>query len=63
MKPQEIEDLSFKIIEQEAGDHGFDEMHWPIVRRMIHTSALVDLKRPFEYLFLHGFNRILVHNR
>lgn len=39
MKPQQIEDLSFKIIEQEAGDHGFDDLHWPIVRRMIHTSA------------------------
>ena len=44
MKPQQIEDLSFKIIEQEAGDHGFDDLHWPIVRRMIHTSA------DFEYI-------------
>lgn len=44
MKPQQIEDLSFKIIEQEAGDHGFDDLHWPIVRRMIHTSA------EFEYI-------------
>ncbi len=44
MKPQEIEDLSFKIIEQEAGDHGFDHEQWPIVRRMIHTSA------DFEYI-------------
>ena len=44
MKPQEIEDLSFKIIEQEAGDHRFDSRQWPIVRRMIHTSA------DFEYI-------------
>ncbi len=44
MKPQEIEDLSFKIIEQEAGDHDFGEDQWPIVRRMIHTSA------DFEYI-------------
>ena len=44
MKPQEIEDLSFKIIEEEAGDHGFDDRQWPIVRRMIHTSA------DFEYI-------------
>ncbi len=44
MKPQEIEDLSFKIIEQEAGQHNFNKEQWPIVRRMIHTSA------DFEYL-------------
>jgi precorrin-8X/cobalt-precorrin-8 methylmutase len=42
MKPQEIEKLSFKIIEQEAGDHGFGHDQWPIVRRMIHTSADFD---------------------
>jgi precorrin-8X/cobalt-precorrin-8 methylmutase len=44
VKPQEIEDLSFKIIDKEAGDHGFDSEKWPIVRRMIHTSA------DFEYI-------------
>jgi len=44
MKPAEIEALSFKMIDQEAGDHGFPEDHWTIVRRMIHTSA------DFDYL-------------
>ncbi len=44
MKPQQIEDLSFKIIEEEAGNHGFDDEKWLIVRRMIHTSA------DFEYI-------------
>ncbi|SDU61888.1 precorrin-8X methylmutase [Desulfobacula phenolica] len=44
MKPQEIEDLSFKIIEKEVGDHSFSDDQWPIVRRMIHTSA------DFEYI-------------
>ena len=44
MKPQEIENLSFKIIEQEAGNHAFGDDQWPIVRRMIHTSA------DFEYI-------------
>lgn len=42
MKPQQIEDLSFKIIEEEAGDHGFSPEQWPVVRRMIHTSADFD---------------------
>jgi precorrin-8X/cobalt-precorrin-8 methylmutase len=44
VKPQGIEDLSFNIIDEEAGDQGFDSLHWPIVRRMIHTSA------DFEYI-------------
>ncbi len=44
MKPQEIENLSFRIIDKEAGSHGFNEQEWPIVRRMIHTSA------DFEYI-------------
>lgn len=39
MKPQEIETLSFSIIDKEAGAHTFSERQWPVVRRMIHTSA------------------------
>jgi precorrin-8X/cobalt-precorrin-8 methylmutase len=44
MKPEDIERMSFDIIEKEAGDHGFSKKTWPIVRRMIHTSA------DFEYI-------------
>ncbi len=44
MKPQEIEAESFRIIDREAGTHGFPPEEWPIVRRMIHTSA------DFDYL-------------
>ena len=43
MKPDEIENLSFQIIEQEIGEHNSPQDQWPIVRRMIHTSA------DFEY--------------
>jgi precorrin-8X/cobalt-precorrin-8 methylmutase len=43
MKPNEIEALSFKMIDREAGSHGFSAEQWAIVRRMIHTSA------DFEY--------------
>ncbi|BBO82507.1 precorrin-8X methylmutase [Desulfosarcina ovata subsp. sediminis] len=39
MKPQEIENESFRIIDSEAGAHGFPADQWPVVRRMIHTSA------------------------
>lgn len=44
MKPGEIEGLSFKIIDSEAGHHDFTPQEWNIVRRMIHTSA------DFEYM-------------
>jgi precorrin-8X/cobalt-precorrin-8 methylmutase len=43
MKPEEIEIESFRIIDDEAGDHGWDVPEWQIVRRAIHTSA------DFEY--------------
>jgi precorrin-8X/cobalt-precorrin-8 methylmutase len=39
MKPQEIEDKSFAIIDAEAGPHAYDTAQWQIVRRVIHTSA------------------------
>jgi len=44
MKPEEIETESFCIIDCEAGEHGWGESEWPIVRRAIHTSA------DFEYI-------------
>ena len=44
MKPHEIEQKSFAIIDGEAGDHGYPADQWPIVRRMIHTTA------DFEYI-------------
>jgi len=43
MKPEEIEEESFRIIDTEAGDHGWPGDEWQIVRRAIHTSA------DFEY--------------
>lgn len=42
--PAAIEAESFRLIEAEAGAHGFDARQWPVVRRVIHTSA------DFEFL-------------
>ncbi len=44
MKPEDIEKLSFEIIDKEAGDHLFMPDTWSVVRRMIHTTA------DFEYM-------------
>ena len=49
MKPLEIETLSFKIIDREAGDHGFSSKKWSIVRRMIHTSADFEYKTTVRF--------------
>lgn len=44
MRPEAIEAESFRIIEAEAGCHDWPADQWPLVRRVIHTSA------DFEYL-------------
>jgi precorrin-8X/cobalt-precorrin-8 methylmutase len=43
MKPEKIEAESFRIIDDEAGVHGWNGPEWQVVRRAIHTSA------DFEY--------------
>lgn len=40
--PQAIEDRSFEIIDAEVGSHHFSANEWPIVRRIVHTSADYD---------------------
>jgi len=42
LRPEEIEAGSFRIIDEEAGEHGWNEAEWQIVRRVIHTSADFD---------------------
>jgi precorrin-8X/cobalt-precorrin-8 methylmutase len=44
LRPEEIEAASFRIIDAEAGPHGWSAAEWPLVRRVIHTSA------DFDYL-------------
>jgi len=50
MKPEQIEALSFKIIDQEAGAHNFSPEKWRVIQRMIHTSA------DFEYMMTVRFH-------
>ncbi len=49
MKPIDIETESFRIIDREAGPHDFTSTQWPIVRRMIHTSADFDYLRTVRF--------------
>lgn len=39
LDPLEIEAKSFEIIDGEVAPHGYDEHQWPVVRRIIHTTA------------------------
>ena len=38
-KGQSIEDKSMEIIENEIGSHPYSKDEWPIVRRVIHSTA------------------------
>jgi precorrin-8X/cobalt-precorrin-8 methylmutase len=49
MKPDEIERLSFQIIDHEAGTHDFTDPQWSIVRRVIHTTADFDFKEMVRF--------------
>ena len=49
MKPDEIERSSFQIIDQEAGTHDFTTQQWPIVRRIIHTTADFEFKEMVRF--------------
>ena len=42
LRPEEIEAESFRIIEAEVGPHSWSALEWPVVRRVIHTSADFD---------------------
>tara|TARA_Y100000590_G_scaffold174033_1_gene198969 strand:- start:5869 stop:6498 length:630 start_codon:yes stop_codon:yes gene_type:complete len=50
-KGQEIEDESMQIIESEVGTHSYNEMEWPIVRRIIHSTADFDFAKENKLLF------------
>ena len=45
MRPEEIETESFRIIDGEVGPHPWPPAEWPVVRRIIHTSADFDYAR------------------
>ena len=45
LSPEEIEALSFTIIDAEAGAHPWSPAEWSVVRRAIHTSADFDYAR------------------
>jgi len=55
MLPNEIEKISFEIIDQEAGNHGFPKDQWGVVQRMIHTSA------DFDYIASVKFHTKAIH--
>jgi precorrin-8X/cobalt-precorrin-8 methylmutase len=49
IEPAQIEAESFRIIDAEAGAHGFDASQWPVVRRIIHTTGDFDFARTTHF--------------
>ncbi len=50
-KGQSIEDASMVMIENEIGDHNYDKKEWPIVRRIIHSTADFDFADKNKIIF------------
>ena len=50
-KGQSIEDASMQMIEDEIGLHEFNEKEWPIVRRIIHSTADFDFAGKNKLIF------------
>lgn len=50
-KGQSIEDQSMEIIEMEIGSHQYDNLEWPIVRRVIHATADFDFANENKIIF------------
>jgi len=50
-KGQSIEDESMQIIENEIGPHSYNKQEWPIVRRIIHSTADFDFARDNKIIF------------
>jgi len=50
-KGQSIEDASMQMIEDEIGSHSYNEKEWPIVRRIIHSTADFDFADKNKIIF------------
>ena len=50
-KGQLIEDASMQMIEDEIGSHPYNEKEWPIVRRIIHSTADFDFADKNKIIF------------
>ena len=50
-KGQSIEDASMQMIEDEIGSHQFNKKEWPIVRRIIHSTADFDFANKNRIIF------------
>jgi len=50
-KGQSIEDASMQMIEDEIGAHQYNEKEWPIVRRVIHSTADFDFADKNKIIF------------
>lgn len=50
-KSYNIESESFRIIQNEVGEHSYDNLEWPVVRRVIHATADFDFAGSQRIIF------------
>lgn len=53
-----IEENSMKIIESEIGTHGYNDLQWNVVRRVIHATADFDFAKPNRNGIIFSANAI-----
>lgn len=51
LRPDQILEESFRIIEREVKEHPFSPLEWPVVRRMIHASGDLDLVKAVHFQY------------
>lgn len=49
IQPQKIEGKSFEMIDQEIGEHSFTKEQYPVVQRVIHSSADFELGKSMVF--------------
>ena len=62
-KAFDIEKTSFRIIDEEVGDHDYNQLEWELVRRVIHATADFEFVSTSKIIFHRdalnsGFNAI-----
>lgn len=50
-KAFDIEKTSFRIIEEEVGDHDYNQLEWELVRRVIHATADFEFASTSKIIF------------
>ena len=66
VQPQEIEGISFNMIDSEFGEHNFTEEQYKVVQRVVHASADFELGNSMLFhtkQFKQVFRQFVMENK